>query len=376
MKIWVIGREYPSDFNKMRGSFEYEQAKMISKEHDVIYPCVDLRSVRHWRRWGISSFMDGKLKVYRYDFPVGKCPTKMLRSIEKRRFEILFDKVIDLEGKPDIIHVHYPAMAYYGSFIRLKEKGIKIVTTEHWTNVLKRNIASSYLESLKWFVDNADAFICVSNSLKDSVMELTSTHRKIDIVPNVVSPIFFDVVKTRRESHKFYFVASGRLVKVKQFDMLIMAFAKAFKGQKDVNLRIIGGGEEYMNLQMLVKELDMENQIQLTGSKKREDVAQLVKDSDVLVCSSRLETFGVPVIEGMACGKPVVVTDALGFNEPLNDTNSIIVHMDKEEEMTAALKKMFTEYKCYNAVEIKNAAFRFFGEDAVLQRLNDIYNNI
>lgn len=79
MKLWMIGREYPSEFNKMRGSFELEQAKMLSQVYDVIYPSVDLRSIRHWRKWGINSFANDKLKLYRYDFPVGKCPSPILK---------------------------------------------------------------------------------------------------------------------------------------------------------------------------------------------------------------------------------------------------------------------------------------------------------
>lgn len=373
MKIWVIGREYPSDFNRMRGSFELEQAKMLSKDHDVIYPCVDLRSVRHWRKWGIKTFLNDKLKVYRYDFPVGKCPSTMLRSIEKKKFEQLFEKIIASEGVPDIIHVHYPAMAYYESFVKLKAWGAKIVATEHWSNVLRKNVGSGYMEALKWFVDYADAFICVGEPLKQSVIELTGTTRKIDVVPNVISPLFFDAKSTKKDDGEFIFVASGRLIPEKQFDMLIEAFVEAFKGDKNIKLRIIGGGGEYSNLSKLVQKLSMQNQIQLLGTKKREEVAQLVKDSDVLVCSSRLETFGVPVIEAMACGKPVITTDALGFRDPLNETNSIIVPINRKDAMVNALKKMFDKYGTYNSGEIKALAYKYFSEDAVTKKLNSIY---
>ena len=376
MKLWMIGREYPSEFNKMRGSFELEQAKMLSQVYDVIYPSVDLRSIRHWRKWGINSFANDKLKVYRYDFPVGKCPSPIFKNIEKKKVEKLFNRIISIEGIPEIIHIHYPAMAYYESFAKLRDRGVKIVATEHWTNVLCKDVTPDNMRSLKWFDDNADAFICVGEPLKQSVIELTGTSRQIDVVPNVVPPIFFNARCIKENEQKFIFVASGRLVPVKQFDMLIESFADTFRYDNNVRLDIIGGGNEYSALQRLIQNLGMQEQILLYGPKKREEVAQIIKNSNVLVCSSRLETFGVPVIEAMACGKPVVVTDALGFTEPLDDTNSIKVSMYSKEEMKKALQEIHDNYSKYNSEEITKNAYKLFSEDAVREKLIKIYKEV
>lgn len=376
MKIWVIGREYPSEFNKMRGSFELEQAKMLSEVCDVIYPSVDLRSIRHWRKWGIKSFTNDKLKVYKYDFPVGKCPLLILKNIEKMIFEKLFDKIITIEGMPDIIHIHYPAMAYYESFEKLHNRGVKIVTTEHWTNVLCKDMTPNNMRSLKWFVEYADAFICVGEPLKQSVIELTGTSRQIDVVPNVVPSIFFNAKCIREDDQKFIFVASGRLVSVKQFDLLIESFADIFRYDKNIRLYIIGGGKEYFALQRLIQNLGMQEQILLYGLKKREEVAEIIKNCNVLVCSSRLETFGVPVIEAMACGKPVVVTNAIGFSEPLDYTNSIKVSVNSKEEMKKALREIYDNYNKYDSDEITKKAHKFFSEDAVRKKLIEIYNGV
>lgn len=171
-------------------------------------------------------------------------------------------------------------------------------------------------------------------------------------------------------------MASGRLVPVKQFDMLIESFADTFRYDNNVRLDIIGGGNEYSALQRLIQNLGMQEQILLYGPKKREEVAQIIKNSNVLVCSSRLETFGVPVIEAMACGKPVVVTDALGFTEPLDDTNSIKVSMYSKEEMKKALQEIHDNYSKYNSEEITKNAYKLFSEDAVREKLIKIYKEV
>ena len=78
----------------------------------------------------------------------------------------------------------------------------------------------------------------------------------------------------------------------------------------------------------------------------------------------------------MACGKPVVVTDALGFTEPLDDTNSIKVSMYSKEEMKKALQEIHDNYSKYNSEEITKHAYKLFSEDAVREKLIKIYKEV
>ena len=65
MKIWIIGRSYPTPQNKMRGSFELEQAKMLAKHgHNVTYLAVILHPIHKVKKWGYVHFEDGAVQVY------------------------------------------------------------------------------------------------------------------------------------------------------------------------------------------------------------------------------------------------------------------------------------------------------------------------
>ena len=70
MNIWVIGRNYPSKENKMSGSFELEQAKLLAKHgNQISYIAAVFHPVRKIKKWGYYNFQDGVVKVFTYSVP-------------------------------------------------------------------------------------------------------------------------------------------------------------------------------------------------------------------------------------------------------------------------------------------------------------------
>lgn len=90
-------------------------------------------------------------------------------------------------GIPDIIHVHYPSnITVADTILSYKEYGVKIICTEHWSQVLNNNIDKYELNQLKKYVKYSDTFLSVSKSLKDSITKLTMSDN-IEILPNMVN---------------------------------------------------------------------------------------------------------------------------------------------------------------------------------------------
>lgn len=376
MKIWVIGRDYPLKYNNMCGSFELEQAQMLTKYHEVCYPAVDFHTIKRWRKWGLERITDAGVHVYKMNLPFGKLPEKAYVSIRKRLFLFLFKKMKEEYGQPDIIHVHYPALFDPAWISEYLKAGTKIVCTEHWTKVQQKEIDFLCTERLKWYVDNADSFITVGEKLKDSILELTKSNRRIDIIPNIINDCFFRAKDGTGGQRDFTFVTVGRLVPVKQFDKVIEAFADVFREVEHVRLNIVGDGEKLRDLKSLVRKLDIESKVFFLGNMDRQNVARQIKNSDVLICYSRLETFGVPVIEGMACGKPFIGTESLGFLEYLPLNCGQIVNSSDQEEIEDALLNIYRHYEDYDSEYITGAARELFSEEIVRKKLNEIYCRI
>ncbi len=103
------------------------------------------------------------------------------------------------------------------------------------------------------------------------------------------------------------FIAAGRLHKVKGFDYLIEAFAKAIKGEQPAKLLILGSGQEEQQIREKIIELGVEQQVLLLGFQK--NPYPYIKKSTALLFSSISEGFGNTILEAIICGTPVISTD-------------------------------------------------------------------
>ena len=376
MRIVVIGRDFPTKENNMCGSFEYEQAQMLARfGHEVYYPYIDLRSIRHWRKFGLTKEMKNGVRVIAINIPIGRLLPAFLRNkLYKPLWHWLFKKIGRDYGSPDIAHVHYPACFSYNFFNNLQKQGIKLIGTEHWSKVQEKTLSSDCLINLKNFVKNADAVCCVNKLLKKSIIELTGTKKEIVVVPNMVSSIFEPI---EEEHSGFRFLSAGRLTSIKQYDKVIEAFLNVFQGQDNITLTLAGDGEEYNNLVEIIKRKNAGNQVHLLGIVSRERMAALVAETDVLVVFSEYETFCVPVIEAWTCGKPVIATTTTtAFVDNADVRLGCMVDWRSIKSLEYALSYIYEHYADYDCRWISEYAKEHFQEEAVYRKLLAIYKNL
>lgn len=107
----------------------------------------------------------------------------------------------------------------------------------------------------------------------------------------------------------------GRLVPIKNHELLIRATAKVLQAGRDLTLAIVGGGPEEGRLRHLVDELEIGDAVHFVGW--RDDLARIYADSTVVALSSDNEGTPVCLIEAMACGCPVIATNVGGVRDVL-----------------------------------------------------------
>lgn len=127
----------------------------------------------------------------------------------------------------------------------------------------------------------------------------------VRVVPNGID--FMRIRQVAASEKESDIVYVGRLVGHKNVDLLIRALSLVRREADDVSAVIVGDGPEKGRLKALVRELDLEKNVEFTGFlDDYDDALALMKSSGIFVSSSTREGFGIAALEANACGLPVV----------------------------------------------------------------------
>jgi len=162
---------------------------------------------------------------------------------------------------------------------------------------------------------NVAVFHTVSETSKSDLQKMGTT-RKIVVIPNSI-----DVEQYQRsgieESNQAIFV--GRLVFYKNVEVIIEAFLEVIKKIPDAKLVIVGDGPAKNRLMEKTKKLGLEDTVIFKGKISDEEKIDLIYRSKVLLNPSLVEGFGMVVLEGYCCAKPIIVSDVPPLSNLVND---------------------------------------------------------
>ncbi|GHF70883.1 hypothetical protein GCM10010218_60260 [Streptomyces mashuensis] len=169
-------------------------------------------------------------------------------------------------------------------------------------------------------------------------------------------------------------VAAGRLTRVKRYDMLIEAFARAGAQHPDWTLRIYGEGPEQDRLAADIERRGLGDRVRLMGARTPLD-PEWAKGSVAAVTSAQ-ESFGMTIVEAMRCGLPVVSTDCPhGPREIIRDgVDGLLVPRDDVRAYSAALLRLMDDQPLrtrMGAAARERAARTFAPQDAA-RRYDDL----
>lgn len=119
----------------------------------------------------------------------------------------------------------------------------------------------------------------------------------------------------------------GRINWKKGIDILIRAFARVASEKQEAHLLIVGNDEENyrQNVERWLTEYGIEERTTFTGPLKGKDKLMAFSGSDLFVLPSYSENFGMTVVEAMACGLPIVISDQVGISPVIRERNAGIV---------------------------------------------------
>lgn len=140
-------------------------------------------------------------------------------------------------------------------------------------------------------------------------------------------------------------LAVGRLTPQKGFDRLISAFARIRRADSEWSLTILGEGVDRPQLERQVRELDLENRVNMPGTVT--NPFDWMAEADFLVMSSRYEGFPCVVGEAMACGLPVVSFDCDSGPRDIirHGVDGLLVEPNDVDALAAAMARLMADHK-------------------------------
>jgi glycosyltransferase involved in cell wall biosynthesis len=185
-------------------------------------------------------------------------------------------------------------------------------------------LISTYIAAMK-----ADRIITVSDSSACDIARLLHRRNVSVVYPEIAQPYPADCKDTRLISAELgdYFVYNGGADPRKNVDMLLRAVVLLRECLPKIQLVIMGTG--YDKYQEMSENLGISDRVQFIGYVSESEKASILSNAACLVYPSSYEGFGVPLVEGMAAGIPVVTGsgsslsevggDAVIYTSPLNE---------------------------------------------------------
>ncbi len=349
MRILITTGIFPPDIG---GPASY--AGLLGRElskRDISATVLTYSSVLKYKADSVQPF-----KVVR----VWKGIPKILRHL------IYFLKALSLAKKADIIlslnAVSAGLPALWVAKIRKKKFLVRIVADYAWETAINSGktflLADDFQRSKKHgrigrlhklqvkVCKGADIVITPSNYIANMVKNWGIAEEKIRVIYNGVD--FKPLEISKEEARKKIGIAGnillsiGRLIPLKGFKMLIKIMPKLFEINQFFRLVIIGDGPEKKTLELIVKNMHLENKVYLVGSKSKEELATFLAAADIFVLNTAQEGFSHQILEAMTAGVPVITTAVGGNKEVIRQgENGFMVKYNDEFNLVEAIKTVW-----------------------------------
>lgn len=243
--------------------------------------------------------------------------------------------------QPDVVNVHYATG--YGTLAR--SCGHAPVVLNVWGSDVYAFPAKSSLH--RWWLRrnlrDADRIVSTSEAMAHRTRSICPGLSTIAIVPFGVDTEVFKPAPEKAATGTVVIGTVKTLEPVYGVDLMVTAFLRlcAMDGLPKLRLRIVGDGAERSRLEELVRAAGAMANVDFVGKVPHAEVPKELAKLDIYVALSREESFGVAVLEASSCAVPVVVSDAGGLPEVVqNGVTGIVVPRGNVEAAADALHRL------------------------------------
>ena len=341
---------------------------------------IDARGVNWYKGTGIGTYTD---KILRYMIKTHKeifyqiywsgkdydefesDNTKILMASKKNHkfFEQYYFPYNLKDANIDIYHIPQNG-------IGISEKiDCKKVVTVHdlipyiLPETVGKGYLSKFLQEMPRIIDLSDGIITVSECSKEDIIKFFPNSKdKVFVTPLAADDKYKlldrekckNIIRENYDIDKPFILYIGGFSPRKNVKSLISAFSKIYKKlEEEYNLVIVGSNKDDINiLKDLSIALGVETFVKFTGFVPEELLPVLYNACNVFVYPSLYEGFGLPLLEAMSCGTPVITSNISSIPEVVGDGGILIDPFDTDI-LENSLEELLNNEKLRNSLSLK-----------------------
>ncbi len=333
---------FPSRGDEVSGCFIAENLKALAAL-GVTSSVIAVDSIYHRRR---NSSPNAPAEWIRYPQFPGNFGLSNAGTFLGR---VLLKKVSELHARRriNVIHAHAALPCGHAASFLSRKLNLPFVVTIHGLDVFNRcfqdGIAARWRRKASLEVyETANRVICISEKVRQILLEGSSAAVCAEVVHNGTDPTFFSP-GVALDGPPILLVV-GTLLAGKGHELVLKAVARLNREYPDLQCQIIGEGADQRQFAAVAKQLGIANRIQFLGRRSRAEVAEAMRNCTVFVLPSRFEGLGCVYLEAMACGKPAIGCHGQGIEEIIQDgINGALVPVDGLDQLVDKLRTLLSD---------------------------------
>ena len=250
---------------------------------------------------------------------------------------------------------------------------------------------SKFLEINEHFIGGeilrrSDHFVPVSHQAAQHLSKMGVPWEKITVIGSPVDTQMFKPIADTGEARNslgltddIVLLFVGKLVYYKGVQELLKAFQMLTEVSPHVKLLIVGDGPLSQYVTSTIRSVGLQDRVVRLRKVEHADMVNIYNISDVLVAPSYIEPFGRACLEGLACGKPLVVTSVGGLQDMVRDGfNGFIVPPKDHLALYESLLKLVSDadLRARFGARSRNIAEDTFSVETIGKQLNTVFEQV
>ena len=288
------------------------------------------------------------------------------------------------EFKPDVVHIFFAIPDGPIGWVWKRTHGVPYIISLRGADVPTDEVkrfatAYKFLRPVfRGLLKDADAVVSVSNGLRAHAEK--SAPVPIEVIANAIDLSKFSPPLEKPAADTVRLLYVGRLVASKSPTVLVEAISLLQKMDvRPFTLEMVGDGAQRSELEMMVIEHELNRVVTFSGWVEREQLVDVYRRADIFATATSWEGMPNTVLEAMACGLPVVGTDAPGMDQLVqNGVNGYLVPVGNAAQLADRLRRLINSdvERIRMGQESRKIAATQFSWDYIAAQYVDVYRRV